>query len=132
MEKRKFPRFPTTESVICLHFGKLRTMRTLDISLGGLKLEANLDLRIGESIDLAILTNGTRIYCRGKILAIEEYGSKACARLRLFPTTYSEYRKLSDYLYTLYWGPFQKWIVGGIFIVSAFIVYFIIRAYFFT
>ncbi len=106
-------------------------MRTVDISLDGLKLEANFDLGIsGESIDLAILTNGTKIYCKGRILAIEEFGNKVFARLRLFPTSYSEYRKLADYLYTLYWGRLQKWIIGGIFIVSAFIAYLIFRGYF--
>jgi hypothetical protein len=102
-------------------------MRTINIGLGGLKLEANFDLSVGESIDLAILTNGTRIYCKGRILAIEEFGNKVCARLRLVPTSDSEYRKLSDYLYTLNWGRFQKWIIGGIFIVAAFIAYLIIR-----
>jgi hypothetical protein len=98
--------------------------------MDGLKLEANFDLRISESIDLAILTNGTKIYCKGRILAIEEFGNKVCARLRLVPTSYSEYRKLADYLYTLYWGRIQKWIIGGIFIVSASIAYLIFRAYF--
>ncbi len=130
-ERRKFTRFPVTESVVCLRYGRRRTMRTVDISLDGLKLEANFDLGIsGESIDLAILTNGTKIYCKGRILAIEEFGNKVCARLRLFPTSYSEYRKLADYLYTLYWGRFQKWIIGGVFIVSGSIAYLILRAYF--
>ena len=33
------------------------TIRTLNISLGRLKLEANFDLRVGESMVLAILRN---------------------------------------------------------------------------
>jgi hypothetical protein len=61
------------------------TMQTLDISLGGLKLEANFDLGVGESLDLAILTNGTRIHCRG-----------------------------------------EKWVIGGIFILSAYLAYLLI------
>jgi hypothetical protein len=34
-ERRKFTRFPVTESVICLRYGRPRTMRTVDISLDG-------------------------------------------------------------------------------------------------
>ena len=76
-------------------------------------LKANFDLRVGETIDLAILINGTRIQCRGTILAIEEFGNKVQARLRFTRTSNSEHRKLSDYLHTLYWGRFQKWVIGG-------------------
>jgi hypothetical protein len=107
------------------------TMRTLNISLGGLKLEANFELRVGESMDLAILTNGTRIRCRGRILAIEDLKHKVHARLHFAHPSDSEYRKLADYLHTLYWGRFQKWVIGGIFILSAYIAYLFIRAYFF-
>ncbi len=102
-------------------------MRTLNISLGGLKLEANFDLGIGESMDLAILTKDAKIYCRGQILAIEEFNHKVHARLCFSRSSDSEYRKLSDYLHTLYWRRFQKWIIGGIFILSVFIAYLIIR-----
>ncbi|UCD71803.1 MAG: PilZ domain-containing protein [Syntrophobacterales bacterium] len=126
-EKRKFPRFPVTNSVIFLRYGRRMTMRTLDMSLGGLKLEANFDLRVGESIDFVILANATKIHCRGKIVAIEEFGHKVHARLLLKPSSDSEHRKLSDYLHTLYWGRFQKWIIAGILILSAYIAYLIIR-----
>ncbi|MFX0202643.1 MAG: PilZ domain-containing protein, partial [Candidatus Hodarchaeota archaeon] len=54
-EKRKFPRFLVTKPVICFRYGRQMTMRTLNVSRGGLKLEANFDLGVGESIDLAIL-----------------------------------------------------------------------------
>ena len=104
-------------------------MRTLNISLGGLKAEANFDLRIGESMDFVILINGTRIRCRGKILAIEEFGNKVQARLRFTRTSDSEHRKLLAYLHTLYWGRFQKWVIGGIFILLAYIAYLFIRSY---
>ncbi len=101
-------------------------MRTLDISLGGLKLEANFDLGVGESLDLAILTNGTRIHCRGSILAIEESKYKVYARLRFDRIPDSEYRKLCDHLHTLYWGRYEKWVIGGIFILSAYLAYLLI------
>ena len=130
-EKRKFPRFPAVVPVICSRYGRKMTMRTQNISLGGLKLEANFDLGVGESMDLALLTKGTRIYCKGRILAIEEFGNKVHARLHFAHTSDSEYRKLSDYLHTLYWGRFQKWVIGGIFILSAYITYLFIRTYFF-
>ncbi len=128
-EKRKFPRFPITGRVICSRYGRQMTMQTLNISLGGLKLEANFDLRVGETMDFAILINGTRIQCRGRILAIEEFGNKVQARLRFTRTSNSEHRKLSDYLHTLYWGRFQKWVIGGIFILLAYIAYLFIRPY---
>ncbi|MFB0520108.1 MAG: PilZ domain-containing protein [Desulfatiglandales bacterium] len=129
-EQRKFPRVPVMNPVICSRYGRRITMRTLNISLGGLKLEANFDLGVGESLDLAILTNGTTIHCKGKILAIEEFNHKVQARLCFSDPSDSEYRKLADYLHTLYWGRSQKWVIGGIFILSAYIVYLIIHPYF--
>jgi len=128
-EKRKFPRFPVKGLVTCSRYGRQITMRTLNISLGGLKAEANFDLRIGESMDFVILINGTKIRCRGTILAIEEFGNKVQARLRFTRTSDSEHRKLSAYLHTLYWGRFQKWVIGGIFILLAYIAYLFIRSY---
>jgi hypothetical protein len=126
-EKRKFPRFPVMNPVIYSRYGRKMTMRTQNISLGGLKLEANFDLGVGESMDLAILTNGTRIHCKGRILAIEEFDHKVHARLGFVDNSDWEYRKLADYLHTLYWGRFEKWVIAGILILSAYIAYLIIR-----
>ncbi len=128
-EKCKFPRFTLTAPVICSRYGSQMTMRTLNISLGGLKLVANFDLQIGETMDLAILINGTRIQRRGTILAIKEFGNKVQARLRFTPTLNSEHRKLSDYLHTRYLERYQKWVIGGIFILLAYIAYLFIRLY---
>lgn len=100
--------------------------RALNISLGGMKLETGFDLGVDKSMDLAILAKGTKIRCRGRILGIEELGDKVRARLCFDRISDSEYRELSDYLQTLYWGRFQKWVIGGIFIVLACIVYLII------
>jgi len=107
------------------------TMRTLNISRGGLKLGANFDLGVGESLHLAILTNGTRIQCRGRILAIEEFNHKVHARFRFARISDVDFKELCDYLDTLSWGPFQKWIIGGLFILSAFLAYLFIRTYLF-
>ncbi len=101
-------------------------MRTVNISLGGLKLEANVALGVGESLDLAILTNGTRIHCRGRILAIEDSKYKLYARLRFDRIPDSEFGKLCDHLHTLYWGRYEKWVIGGIFILSAYLAYLLI------
>jgi hypothetical protein len=133
-EKRKFPRFPITNPVICSRYGRPRTMRTLNISQGGLKLEANFDLGVGESIDLAILINGTRIQCKGIILAIEEFNHKVQARLRFARISEIDIKKLSNYLGTLSRGKgiaFQRVVIGGLFILSAYIAYLLIRTYFF-
>ena len=132
-EKRKFPRFPVTNSVVCFHYGRRMTMRTLDISLGGLKLEANFDLEVGESVDLTILAGGNEIQCKGKILAVEEFSDKVRARLCFAPPLDWEYEKVSDYLDTLSHGrriPFQKWLIVGLFILVAFIGSLLIRTYF--
>jgi hypothetical protein len=129
-ERRNFPRFPITESVICFRYGRQMTMRTQNISLGGLKLEANFDLGIGESMDLAILTNGTRIHCRGRVLAIEDFRNKVQARLCFSRTSDMDFRKLSDYLDTLSRGSPPKWVIGGLLILSSYIAYLIIRTYF--
>jgi len=133
-EKRKFPRFTVTAQIICFRYGRQMTMRTLNVSRGGLKLEANFDLGVGESIDLAILINGTRIQCKGIILAIEEFRHKVQARLCFARISEIDIKKLSNYLGTLSRGkgmPFQRVVIGGLFILSAYIAYLLIRTYFF-
>ena len=112
-EKRKFHRFPVMESVLCFRYGRQMTMRTLDISLGGLKLEANFDLGVGESMDFAILAHGTRIQCKGRILDIEESRNKVQARLRFAPASNSEYGKLSRYLQAVSRRPLERRAVAG-------------------
>ncbi len=132
-EKRKFPRFAVAKKVVCFRYGREMTMRTVNISLGGLKLEANFDLGVGESIDLAILTNGTRIQCKGRILATEDFRNKVHARLRFAHTSDMDLWKLSDYLNTLSrrrGNLIQKWIICCLFVLSAYIAYLIIRTYF--
>jgi hypothetical protein len=132
-EKRKFPRFPVMKTAICFRYGRQMSMRTIDISLGGLKLEANFDLMIGESIDFAILTNGTRIHCKGRILGIEDFKNKVHARLCFAHTSEKDFQKLSEYLNTLSPGkaiPFQRAIITGLLILSAYIAYLIVRTYF--
>ena len=131
-EKRKFPRFTVTTPILCFRYGRQITMQTLNISLGGLKLEANLDLKPGEPLDFDILTNDTRIRCKGTILAIEDLRDKVQARLCFTRTSDSEYRKLSDYVDTLSGRkriPFEKWIIIGLVILSAYMAYLIIRTY---
>ena len=128
-EKRKFPRFPVMIPVHCFRYGRQVTMRTLNVSLGGLKLEANFDLRVGESVNLGILTNGTTIQCNGRILAIEDFRNKVHARLCFDSIPDPEYEKLSSYLHALYWGRFQKWVIGGIFILLAYIAYLFMRTH---
>ncbi|MFQ6080031.1 MAG: PilZ domain-containing protein [Thermodesulfobacteriota bacterium] len=132
-ERRNYPRFPVTDPVICYRYGRQMNMRPQNISLGGLKLEANFDLGIGESMDLAILTKGariSRIYCRGRILAIEDFKNKVHARLCFSFTSDMDFRELSDYLEFHSRGSFHKWVMGGLFILSAYIAYRIIRTYF--
>lgn len=133
-EKRKFPRFAVEKKVICFRYGRKMTMQTVNISLGGLKLQANFDLWVGESMDFSILTNGTRIQCKGRVLAIEDFKNKVHARLRFAHTSDLNFRKLSEYVDTLSRGKamlVQKGIIGGLFILSAYIAYLIIRTYFF-
>jgi len=132
-EKRKFPRFSITRPILCFRYGRQISMQTLDISLGGLKLEANLDLRPGEPLHFDILTNGTRIHCKGTILGIEDLRNKVQARLCFTPTSDSEYRKLSDYVNTLSGTkriPFEKWVIVGLVLLSAYMAYLITRTYF--
>jgi DNA-directed RNA polymerase sigma subunit (sigma70/sigma32) len=89
------------------------TMRTLNIGFGGLKLEANFDLGVGESVDFSILTDRSRIQCKGRILAIEESGNKIQARLRFAPSSDWEYGKLSKYLHVLSRKPLLKGPTGN-------------------
>ncbi len=131
-EKREFPRFPVMKRAICFRYGKQMSMRTIDISKGGLKLEANFDLAIGESIDFAILTDGTRINCRGRVLGIKDLKNKVHARLRFASSQDMDFRKLSDYLDGISRGkklPLQGAIISTLLILLAFTAYLIIRAY---
>ncbi len=133
-EKRKFPRFPIMKPAICFRYGKQMSMRTINISLGGLKLEANFELAIGESIDFAILTNGTRIRCKGRILGIEDLKNKVHARLRFAQISDMDFQKLANYLESLSRKkviPFQRGLFTGLLILLALIAYIIIRTYFF-
>jgi hypothetical protein len=133
LEKRKFPRFAVAKKVVCFRYGREMTMRTVNISLGGLKLEANFDLCVGESMDLTILINGTGIPCKGRILAIEDFKNRVHARLSLAHTSDIDLWKLSNYLDTLSWGKgilIQKGVIAGLFVLSAYIAYHIIRTYF--
>ena len=107
-DKRRFPRFPVTELASCLRYGKRMTMRTLDISLGGLKLEANFDLGPGELIDFVILTDGDRIQCKGRILEVEESRNKVQARLQFAHSSEWDYGKLSKYLHSLSRRPLPR------------------------
>ena len=130
-EKRNFPRYPATEPIICFRYGREMTMRAQNISLEGLKVTANFNLWVGESMDLAILTNGPRIYCRGRILAVEELRNKVHARLRFAPASDTDSRKLSNYLDSLSRGRFHTGVILGLFILLAYIASVIIRTYFF-
>jgi len=108
-------------------------MRTLDINLGGLKLEANFNLKVGEAVDLTILVGDNEITYKGKILALEEFSDKVRAKLCFAPLLDWEYKKFSDYLGTLSHGrriPFQKWLFVGFFILVSFIAYLLIHTYF--
>lgn len=128
-EKRKFPRFPVTNPVLCFRYGRQVTMRAQNISLGGMKLEANLDLKAGESLDFDILADGTRIHCKGRILAIEDFKDRVQARLCFTPTADSESRKLSDFLRALSRPHWERWVIVGLVILSSCIAYLIIRTY---
>ena len=133
-EKRRSPRFPIMKPAICFRYGKQMSMRTINISLGGLKLEANFELAIGESIDFAILTNGTRIRCKGRILGIEDLKNKVHARLRFAQISDMDFQKLTNYLESLSRKkviPFQRGLFTGLLILLALIAYIIIRTYFF-
>jgi hypothetical protein len=112
-DKRRSPRFPVTEPILCFRYGREMTMRTLNIGFGGLKLEANFDLGVGESVDFSILTDRSRIQCKGRVLAIEESGNKVQARLRFAPSSDWEYGKLSKYLHLISRKPLLKGPTGN-------------------
>ncbi|MFQ5841322.1 MAG: sigma factor-like helix-turn-helix DNA-binding protein [Thermodesulfobacteriota bacterium] len=111
-ERRKFPRFPVKKQVVCLRYGKEMIMRTLDISRGGLKLEAPFDLGVGESMNFTILANGTRIHGKGRILTTEDFKNKVHARLRFDHTSDMDLRKMSNCLRIPSRRPLQRRVIG--------------------
>jgi RNA polymerase sigma factor (sigma-70 family) len=86
-------------------------MRTLDMSLGGLKLEAPFDLGVGESMDFTILTDDARIHGKGRILTTEDFKNKVHARLRFDHTSDKDLRKLSNCLRVPSRRPLQKRVI---------------------
>lgn len=101
---------------------------------GRIETEGNFDLRVGESMVLSILTNGTRIPCRGRILAIKDFKNKSHARLYFARTSDMDFRKFSGYLgtYSRVKGMlFKKGGIGGLSILLAYIAYLLIHTYFF-
>lgn len=84
-------------------------------------------------MDFDILTNDTRIHCKGTILAIEDLRDKVQAGLCFTPSSDLDYRKLSDFVDALFGRkriPFEKWISVGLVILSAYMAYLIMRTYF--
>lgn len=59
--RRKHRRFPASHLVSFPYNGRIRTSNTLDLSLGGARIETVFPMRVGEVIQLSIVIGGNTI-----------------------------------------------------------------------
>lgn len=101
-ERRKHPRSQVNCPVSFFSSGKLRIAETLDLSLGGMRIQSRHVLFVGETYDFTVVIRGQGLYPKGRVAHVQTqsgltYGvgvsfvelSKANkARLNRFLSTY--------------------------------------------
>ena len=70
-EKRKHPRLRVKCPVSFIFSETLRIGETLDLSLGGMKIQSRYMLLRGETYDFTIVMNGRAINPKGKVVYIQ-------------------------------------------------------------
>jgi hypothetical protein len=67
-DRRQYPRFRASHSVRFKYNGRTRTSNTLDLSLGGAKIETVFPMRVGDVIEVSIVIGGNTITPLGRII----------------------------------------------------------------
>ena len=71
LQKRRYPRLQVNCPVSFVSFNKLRIAETLDLSLGGMKIQSPDVLLTGETYDFTLIVAGCPISPRGKVVRVE-------------------------------------------------------------
>ena len=72
-DRRRHPRFPASHYVRFRYNGRTRTSNTLDLSLGGAKIETVFPMKVGDVIKVSIVIGGNTISPRGKVVHGKEF-----------------------------------------------------------
>ena len=67
-DRRRYPRFPASHHVRFKYNGRTRTSNTLDLSLGGAKIETVFPMRVGDVIQVSIVIGGSTISPTGRVI----------------------------------------------------------------
>ena len=67
-DRRKHPRFSASHHVSFTYNGRTRTSNTLDLSLGGTRIETVFPMRVGDVIEVSIVIGGNTISPLGKVV----------------------------------------------------------------
>lgn len=72
-DRRKYPRFVASHHVSFPYNGRTRTSNTLDLSLGGARIQTVFPVRVGEVIHVSIVIGGNTISPRGRVIHGKQY-----------------------------------------------------------
>jgi c-di-GMP-binding flagellar brake protein YcgR len=72
-DRRRYPRFSASHYVRFKYNGRTRTSNTLDLSLGGAKIETVFPMKVGDVIQVSIVIGGNTISPRGKVVHGKEF-----------------------------------------------------------
>lgn len=67
-DRRKYPRFPASHHVSFTYNGRVRTSNTVDLSIGGARIETVFPMRVGDVIEVSIVIGGNTISPLGKVV----------------------------------------------------------------
>ena len=60
-DRRRYPRFPASHYVSFKYNGRKRTSNTLDLGLGGARIETVFPMKVGDLLEVAIVIGGNTI-----------------------------------------------------------------------
>jgi hypothetical protein len=88
-QRRHAPRTPTSSNISISSADRVRQMRAIDLSRGGVRvaLDAGSDLRVGEHVRLAVhLEDGATVPASGEVTRLDEQAGQAVVRFDDMPT----------------------------------------------
>ena len=72
-DRRKYRRFPASHHVRFKYNGRTRTSNTLDLSIGGARIETVFPMRVGEVIEVSIVIGGNTISPMSRVVHGREF-----------------------------------------------------------
>jgi c-di-GMP-binding flagellar brake protein YcgR len=100
-ERRKYPRIEALQPVLYYSntYPSPKVASTLDLSLGGARIETRTSIRKREGLDIAIAIQPRVIRCRGKVMyVIDSNGERMRAGIRFEDLSQDDFLSLGEYL----------------------------------